>query len=82
MYKSGKAEIMRNRITGAVWSVSYNYSLQTYSHQPLGALAAIRDVVELPEVMEKLEPAGTSGGIAGLHHRQNLTAPLSATSFG
>lgn len=75
MNKSGKAEIMRNRVTGAVWAVSYNYSLQTYSHQPLGALAAIREVVELPEVMDKLEPAGTGWSVAGLHHRQNLTAP-------
>lgn len=81
MNKSGKAEIMRNRVTGAVWSVSYDYALQVYNHQPLGALAAIREVVELPEVMDKLEPAGTCGSAAGLHHRQNLTAPRTVT-FG
>jgi len=59
---TGRAMLMRNRTTGAMWSVSYDYTLHVYHYQPLGNLSLIRDAYDSPTLTKNLELSGTFPG--------------------
>lgn len=56
--KNGSAFLVRDRFTGAVWQVSYDYLLHVYHHQPLGNLAYIKSEFSSASLSERFELAG------------------------
>lgn len=56
---SGRAVMMRNAVTGAVWKVSRDYLEGRYWHEPQGNLRLIRQPFAANELAPNLVPAGT-----------------------